>query len=311
MCSEARTVSGSVPRADSFRCTSARGSLRSRSLASARGDRLGQMGCRQPVGRCRALPKRMSLANYSGTPLDIDVDRTVRLLDRRTSPRISACSLDRTFAWWDSSRPTPSPTPAASRGSAIPGWCRCGSSGCLRRLLKRQSRFHSCRAGSTLGPVVNDAYFGKVPSDRLRVKGPVIFFRGDGQYRSKIGLSPSRARSVAGSYDGRAARADARPVHASGRRRAHTSTRCGKCSASRSKETSSTATTTVRRRQASRRSVRSTSWKRRRRRSASRPTQQHTHVHRTFHLVGPAGDLDRIARATLGVGLGEIRNAFE
>ena len=54
---------------------------------------------------------------------------------------------------------------------------------------------------STLGPVVNDAYFGKVPADRLRVKGPVIFFRGDGQYRSKIGLSPSRARSVAGSYD--------------------------------------------------------------------------------------------------------------
>ena len=57
-------------------------------------------------------------------------------------------------------------------------------------------------AGIDAGPVVNDAYFGKVPDDRLRVKESVIFFRGDGQYRSKIGLSPSRARSVAGSYDG-------------------------------------------------------------------------------------------------------------
>jgi hypothetical protein len=61
------------------------------------------------------------------------------------------------------------------------------------------------RAGpvTELGPVVNDAYFGKVPADRLRVNGNVIYFKGDGQYRSKIGLSPLRAAAVAGSYDGR------------------------------------------------------------------------------------------------------------
>jgi len=35
-----------------------------------------------------------------------------------------------------------------------------------------------------LGPIVNDAYFGKVPSDRLIVEEDVIFFRTDGQYRS-------------------------------------------------------------------------------------------------------------------------------
>src|SRR5688500_5609175 len=40
------------------------------------------------------------------------------------------------------------------------------------------------------------------------------------------------------------------------------------------------------------------------------PGQRHTHVHRTFHLVGPDSDLDRIARATLGVGLTEMRAAF-
>ncbi len=54
-----------------------------------------------------------------------------------------------------------------------------------------------------LGPVVNDAYFGKVPADRLKVdtdKG-VMFFSGDGTYRSKIGLSPLRAKPTLGSYD--------------------------------------------------------------------------------------------------------------
>ena len=40
------------------------------------------------------------------------------------------------------------------------------------------------------------------------------------------------------------------------------------------------------------------------------PAQQHTHVHRTFHLVGPEADLDRIASATLGVGLADLTGAF-
>ncbi len=52
-----------------------------------------------------------------------------------------------------------------------------------------------------LGPIVNDAYFGKVPADRLVIGDGVLFFSGDGQYRSKIGLSPRRALNYAGSYD--------------------------------------------------------------------------------------------------------------
>ncbi len=54
--------------------------------------------------------------------------------------------------------------------------------------------------GGELGPAVNDAYFGAVPEDRLRVEGDVIYFRADGAYRSKIGVSPAQSRGVAGSY---------------------------------------------------------------------------------------------------------------
>jgi hypothetical protein len=52
------------------------------------------------------------------------------------------------------------------------------------------------------GPIVNDAYFGKVPGDRLRVNADAGFlsYQCDGKYRSKIGLSPERARSVVGAY---------------------------------------------------------------------------------------------------------------
>ena len=51
------------------------------------------------------------------------------------------------------------------------------------------------------GTVVNDMYFGKVPAERLKVAGGVIYFKIDGKYRSKIGLPASRAKDICGSYD--------------------------------------------------------------------------------------------------------------
>jgi len=54
---------------------------------------------------------------------------------------------------------------------------------------------------SSLGPVVNDSYFGKISGDRLRVEEGFIYFRGDGKSRGKIGLTPLRALPVACSYD--------------------------------------------------------------------------------------------------------------
>ena len=55
-----------------------------------------------------------------------------------------------------------------------------------------------------LGPVVNDAYFGKVPEDRLVVERSHIFFKADGAFRSKIGVLPRRSRGISGSYDSKA-----------------------------------------------------------------------------------------------------------
>jgi len=52
-----------------------------------------------------------------------------------------------------------------------------------------------------LGPTVNDAYFGKVPAERLVVADGVLYFRGDGEERGKIGIPRKRARPVMGSYD--------------------------------------------------------------------------------------------------------------
>ncbi|MBQ7640132.1 MAG: hypothetical protein IJS91_03975 [Bacteroidales bacterium] len=51
------------------------------------------------------------------------------------------------------------------------------------------------------GKVVNDEYFGKVPADRLIAEDGMIYFKIDGEYRSKIGLPPGSAKDICGSYD--------------------------------------------------------------------------------------------------------------
>lgn len=48
---------------------------------------------------------------------------------------------------------------------------------------------------------LNTSYFGAISSDRLKITEKAIFFKGDGDYRSKIGVLPENALPVLGSYD--------------------------------------------------------------------------------------------------------------
>jgi hypothetical protein len=55
--------------------------------------------------------------------------------------------------------------------------------------------------GERVGASGQRCYFGKVPRERLVARDGVIYFKGDGRFRSKIGLSPQRAKPVLGSYN--------------------------------------------------------------------------------------------------------------
>ncbi len=52
-----------------------------------------------------------------------------------------------------------------------------------------------------LTPQIKSDYFGPVPPDRLMAISGAFLFRGDGRFRSKIGLGQGVARSLAGSID--------------------------------------------------------------------------------------------------------------
>ncbi len=50
-------------------------------------------------------------------------------------------------------------------------------------------------------PNINTSYFGKIGDDRLKVSPGFILFKGDGKYRSKMGLPPENVTGFMGSYD--------------------------------------------------------------------------------------------------------------
>lgn len=51
------------------------------------------------------------------------------------------------------------------------------------------------------GNAVNSDYFGPLENDRLVATDKAVFYKGDGAYRSKIGVPPGRSNGIAGSYD--------------------------------------------------------------------------------------------------------------
>jgi hypothetical protein len=59
------------------------------------------------------------------------------------------------------------------------------------------------RAGreEDLGVKATTDYFGAIPPERIEIGADRLLFACDGKWRSKIGISPQRARSVCGSWD--------------------------------------------------------------------------------------------------------------
>ncbi len=254
--------------------------------------------------------RRMSLVNYSGTSFDIEVDRTVRLLSASDVEKHFGASAGpgaRTVAFESSNTVTNVGRDAWQPKSGLVSIWILG----MFTPSAETTVTIPFQPGSavTLGPIVNDSYFGRVPAERLRTTDAVVFFRGDGQYRSKIGLPPPRALSFAGSYD--AARRVltvvqyTRPSGATSyvnsmwetqrepfRGDVINSYNDGPPEPGKPPlgpfyelETSSPALSLA-------------------------PGQSFTHVHRTVHAIGSASDLDRLAVATLKVGVAEIGQAF-
>ena len=146
--------------------------------------------------------KRMNLTNYSGTTFDLELRREIRLLSPTEIWRhlnVRAVSGLKMVGFQSDNE---------IKNTGSNDWTK--DTGLLSVWIlgmfnpsNETTVVVPFRSGpaAQLGPIVNDTYFGKVPSDRLRVDDGVMFFSGDGLFRSKIGISPRRAKPIMGSYD--------------------------------------------------------------------------------------------------------------
>jgi len=148
--------------------------------------------------------KRFTLANASGTNLEIGIERNVKLLTPAETEQTLQLSLDTSL----DCVAYESENILTNKGNSA--WTE--KTGFLSIWLL--SMFNPSEEGvvfipfkkgseTDLGKIVTDDYFGKVPSDRLLVKDGVLFFKTDGKCRNKIGLSPERSLPYCGSYDPR------------------------------------------------------------------------------------------------------------
>lgn len=255
--------------------------------------------------------RTIQLSNYSGTTFSLEVSREIRLLGTKDAQKYLGVSIKpgiKVVAY-------ESINSIKNTGSAV--WTK--QSGLLSIWIL--GMFNASDATtvvvpfkkgheSKLGPIVNDAYFGKVPADRLVTKDGVMYFAADANYRSKIGVSPRRAKPVLGSYDAinkvltlvqytfpkgavdyvnsmweiqkEPFGGDVVNSYNDG------PSKPGAPQLGRfyELETSSPAL-------------------------ALKPNKTGTHASRTIHLQGAEAELDPIARATLGVGLNEIKNGLK
>ncbi len=146
--------------------------------------------------------KHFSLANYSGTEFKIKLNRSIRLLNKRLASSVLSAEIPESiefvgyesenkitnqndFTWnqktgmlsiWILGMYVPSP------GITVVLPFKVGDE-------------------KVLGKILTDDYFGKVPGERLKIDSGYIFFKCDGKYPSKIGVSPARALPFSASYD--------------------------------------------------------------------------------------------------------------
>jgi hypothetical protein len=258
------------------------------------------------------LVNDMTLVNYRGTAFSLRVQRTVRVLEREAlaahlktevAPELELVAYES-----ENTITNTGDTPWSKDGGLLSIWILG-----MYNPTPHTTVVIPFRAGAEaeLGPIVNDAYFGQVPPERLRVDAQdgVLFFRGDGEQRGKIGIPRLRALPLIGAYDARdrvltlvqytLTEGATDYVNSTWEQQQHpyggdvvNSYNDGPPKPGEKPlgpfyelETSSMA-------------------------GALAPHASLTHVHRTIHVTGPRDALDALARRTLGVTLARVEQAF-
>jgi hypothetical protein len=251
-----------------------------------------------------------ALTNYSGTRFEVAVNREVRLLDTAAAwEKLGLARADgvNLVAFESDSRISNIGQNAWQKETGllsiwILGMFTPSPSATIVVPIK-------AGAESKLGVKVTSDYFGAIPPDRLKVRKNLVFLRGDGKFRSKIGINPRRSKGVLGAYDAdnhvltivQFDQPEGVTDYVNSLWKLQDNPYGGDVANSYNDgppspgakplgpffemESSSPAASLA-------------------------PGQSLSHLHRTVHLTGSETALNKVARAVLGVSLAEIKSAF-
>ena len=257
-----------------------------------------------------AFRKTCRLTNYSGTTFEVELHREVRLLPAETAGKhlgIAPANGVRLVAYESDNRLTNAGTKAWTKETGLLSIWILG----MYNPSPATTVVFPIRTDpeADLGPAVNAGYFAALPPARLAVRNGVVYFSGDGDYRSKIGVSPKRCKPIMGSYDAsnkvltlvQFTLPQGAEEYVNSMWKLQDDPYGGDAVNSYNDgpawpgakplgpfyelESSSPAASLA-------------------------PGQTLTHVHRTFHLGGSEQDLDAVAKTALGVGLRQIAEAL-
>ena len=145
------------------------------------------------------MSKDMQLINYQGTELSVTIRRNIKILERQEI--ISKLDID-----IDDSVKTVgyiSENTLINRGKQA--WTAETGMPCIWILdmfnPSDQTTIIVPFMGDTISKPATTDYFGEIPADRIKYADSILFFKADGKSRGKLGIHPSRAKNIAGSYD--------------------------------------------------------------------------------------------------------------
>lgn len=253
---------------------------------------------------------QFSLTNYSGITFDVKVDRQVKLLSVKkawTDLHLKPMTGVKLVAYESANK--------ISNAGARP-WTK--ETGLLSIWILGQFNpsptttiVVPIKSGpeSELGTKLTSDYFGNVPDDRLQVKNDTVFFCGDGQFRSKIGINPKRSKSVLGSYDASNKVLTivqfSQPAGVTDYVNSLWKIQENPFSGDAANSYNDGAPSPGAKQLGPFYEMESSSPA-----AALAPGANMEHTHRTIHLSGSEADLDLVARAALGVSLAEIQQAL-
>ena len=143
-----------------------------------------------------------SLVNAAGTTMDIGIKRKINLLSKAEAEKALQLTLGNSLNFVAFQTVNTLQNEGDIQWNSDHGFLSVWLL-CMFNPSEEGVVFIPFKEGSVenLGVKVTDDYFGKVPPERLIVKDNILFFKTDGKYRSKIGISPERAEPYCGSYD--------------------------------------------------------------------------------------------------------------